>query len=270
MADKKNSLTLRLRELGGIIRVAGDMAIEKGKKVVEAEDVIRAKEYATSFEQQVASRYIKEKKEYDVIQTKGSRIGRVNGLAVIENSDSGLLLPIESIITRSMRRGAGEIIATGKLGEIAQEAVKNVSAIIKAYSKQQLSDYDIHIQFLQAYSGVEGDSASISIAISILSALTGIPVRQDVAMTGSLSILGEVLPIGGVNPKIEAAINAGIEEVIIPSTNRDDVIPALRNKIKIVTVNTLSDVIKYAMVNNKEKPKLIRAINMAFKKHGKK
>ncbi len=267
-ADKKNALTLKLRELGGIIRVAGDMAREKGKKIVEAEDVINAKEYATSFEQQVASRYIKEKKEYDVIQTKGARVGRVNGLAVIENSDSGLLLPIEAIVTKSMRKGAGEIIATGKLGEIAQEAVKNVSAIVKAYSKQQMSDYDIHIQFLQAYSGVEGDSASISIAVSILSALTGIPVRQDVAMTGSLSILGEVLPIGGVNPKIEAAINAGIKEVIIPSTNKDDVIPQLKNKVKIITATSITDVINYAMTGKREKMRLIRAIKTAFKKHG--
>ncbi|MCL5017814.1 MAG: ATP-dependent protease LonB, partial [Candidatus Parvarchaeota archaeon] len=147
-SDKKNALTLKLRELGGIVRVAGDLAVERKHKVVFKQDVIDAKNYAVSFEQQIASRYIKDKKDYDVIQTSGARVGRVNGLAVIENSDSGLLLPIEAITTKSMRKGGGEIIATGKLGEIAQEAVKNVSAVIKTYSKKPLTDYDIHIQFL--------------------------------------------------------------------------------------------------------------------------
>ncbi|MBE5729592.1 ATP-dependent protease LonB [Candidatus Parvarchaeota archaeon] len=265
-ADKKNSLTLRLRELGGIIRVAGDMSREKNKKVVDISDVINAKEYAGSFEQQVASRFIKEKKEYEVIQVSGSHVGKVNGLAVIENSDSGLMLPIEAIVTKSMRKGGGEIIATGKLGEIAQEAVKNVGAIIKLYSKQQLSDYDIHIQFLQAYSGVEGDSASISVATAILSAITGIPVKQSIAMTGSLSILGEVLPVGGITSKVEAAVNAGIKEVIIPASNFGDLVLPNNADIKVIPVSTLSEVIDHAMETGRERTKLIKTIKGAFKK----
>lgn len=265
-SDRKNSLTLKLRELGGVIRVAGDIAKENKHSIVSVSDVEKAKTFASSFEQQIASRYIKEKKDYDVIQVTGSRVGRVNGLAVIENSDSGLLLPIEAIVTKSMRKGAGEIIATGKLGEIAQEAVKNVSAIIKLYAKEPLTNYDIHIQFLQAYSGVEGDSASISVAVSILSALTGIPIKQSTAMTGSISILGEVLPIGGVNSKIEAAVNAGIKEVIIPLSNLSDVVPTNGTHIKITAVKNIIDVIENAMVDNSSKRKLVKAIKQAFKK----
>ena len=196
-SNRKESLTLKLRELGGVIRVAGDIAVENKHSIVSRDDVLKAKNYAGSFEQQIAARYIKEKKDYDVIQVNGSRVGRVNGLAVIENSDSGLMLPIEAIVTKSMRKGSGEIIATGKLGEIAQEAVKNVSAIVKLYANKPLTDYDIHIQFLQAYSGVEGDSASVSVAISILSALTNIPIKQSLAMTGSLSIWGGGSASGG-------------------------------------------------------------------------
>jgi Lon-like ATP-dependent protease len=266
-ADKKNSLTMKLRELGGVVRVAGDLAKEKHKDIVTADDVINAKNYAKSFEQQIASRYIKEKKEYEVIQLSGYRVGRVNGLAVIENSDSGLLIPIEAIITHSMRKGSGEIIATGKLGEIAQEAVKNVSALVKIYSKQPLSDYDIHIQFLQAYEGVEGDSASISVAMSILSALSGAPIRQDVAMTGSLSILGEVLPVGGVTAKIEAAINAGIKTVLIPGSNIADVAISNLHGVKVIPVNNILDVIKYSAENTRSKTKLINSIRRALKEH---
>ncbi len=265
-SGRKNALTLRLRELGGIIRVAGDVAKENKHAAVTVEDVEKAKSFANSFEQQIASRYIREKKDYDVIQISGSRVGRVNGLAVIENSDSGLLLPIEAIVTKSMRKGAGEIIATGKLGEIAQEAVKNVSAIIKLYAKEPLTNYDIHIQFLQAYSGVEGDSASISVAVSILSALTGIPIKQSAAMTGSVSILGEVLPIGGVNSKIEAAANAGIKEVIIPFSNLGDVVHQNNVHIKIIPVKNIIDVIENAMVDNASKRKLVKSIKQSFKK----
>ncbi|MDP8012986.1 MAG: S16 family serine protease, partial [Nanoarchaeota archaeon] len=72
----------------------------------------------------------------------------------------------------------------------------------------------------------------------------------------------------GVNPKIEAAINAGIKEVIIPSTNKDDVIPQLKNKVKIITATSITDVINYAMTGKREKMRLIRAIKTAFKKHG--
>ena len=266
-SDKKNSLTLKLRELGGIVRVAGDIAVERKHKVVTKQDVLDAKNYAVSFEQQIASKYIQDKKAYDVIQITGSRIGRVNGLAVIENSDSGLLLPIEAITTRSMRKGSGEIIATGKLGEIAQEAVKNVSAVIKSYSNKPLTDYDIHIQFLQAYSGVEGDSASISVAVSILSAITGIPIKQSLAMTGSLSILGEVLPVGGITAKVEAAINAGIKEVIIPSSNVNDLILSDPHVVKVLPVSTIADVVKYSMPDSAAKKKLISSINAALSKH---
>lgn len=264
-SNRKESLTLKLRELGGIIRVAGDLAVENKHSVVTRDDVIKSKGYAGSFEQQIASRYIKEKKDYDVIQVSGSRIGRVNGLAVIENSDSGLMLPIEAIVTKTMRKGAGEIIATGKLGEIAQEAVKNVSAIIKLYANKPLTDYDIHIQFLQAYSGVEGDSASVSVAISILSALTNIPIKQSVAMTGSLSIWGEVLPVGGVSAKVEAAINAGIKEVIIPASNMDDLVISDPKKITVISANSVADVIEHAMVNNRQKTKLLNTIKKSLK-----
>ena len=96
---------------------------------------------------------------------------------------SGIILPIESQVTPGGKES--EIIATGKLGEIAKEAVKNVSAIIKRYFGEDIKEtYDIYVQFLQTYEGVEGDSASIAVATAIISALKKIPIRQDTAMTG--------------------------------------------------------------------------------------
>ena len=97
-----------------------------------------------------------------------------------------------------------------------------MSAIIKKYFGQDIKEtYDIYVQFLQTYEGVEGDSASIAVATAIISSFKEIPVRQDTAMTGSLSIRGDVLAIGGVNAKVEACIEAGIKNVIIPKSNEN-------------------------------------------------
>ena len=256
-AGRKNRLTLKLRDLGGLVRAAGDIANAKGHRYVLPEDVEEARGLAKTLEEQVADKYIEERKEYEVLITKGKRIGRVNGLAVLGNG--GLVLPIEANISPSQSK-EGKIIATGKLGEIAKEAVLNVSAIIKRYKGQGLAGKDIHIQFLQTYEGVEGDSASVSVATAVISALEKVPVRQDIAMTGSLTIRGEVLPVGGITPKIEAAIEAGVKKVIIPEPNKDDVfLPKEKmEKIKIVPARTILDVIKEALVDCPEKKRLIK------------
>jgi Lon-like ATP-dependent protease len=246
-ANRKGHLTLRLRELGGIIRAAGDLASEEKAKFVEREHVLAAKKIARTLEQQIADKYIERKKEYEIIVTEGEKVGRVNGLAVIGGGDaySGIILPIEAEVTPGGKRG--EFIATGKLGEIAKEAVKNVSAIIKKYFGEDIKEkYDIYVQFLQTYEGVEGDSASIAVAVGIISALKDVPIKQEYAMTGSLSVRGEALPVGGVTAKVEAAIDAGMKKVIVPKSNMQDIVlnEKLASKIKLIPVETLEEVLK--------------------------
>ena len=249
-ANRKGHLTLRLRDLGGLIRAAGDLAKEQKSALVMEKHVKEAKNLARTLEQQIADKYIEQKKEYDVIVTTGKRIGRVNGLAIIGVTPpySGIILPIESEVTPGGQES--EIIATGKLGDIAKEAIKNVSAIIKKYFGEDIKEtYDIYVQFLQTYEGVEGDSASIAVATSVISAFKKIPVKQDTAMTGSLSVRGEVLPIGGVTSKVEAAIETGVKTVIVPRSNfKDIIIPKDKlNKIKIIPVDTIEEVLKEAL-----------------------
>ena len=250
MSATSGKLTLRLRELGGIVRAAGDVAMEEKAGLVDRKHVLLSKKVARPLEQQIADRYIENKKKYEVIITSGEKIGRVNGLAVIGSSMSysGIVLPIESEVTLGGKKA--EFIATGKLGQIAKEAVKNVSAIVlKLFGEDIISKYDIFIQFLQTYEGVEGDSASIAVATAVISALKQIPVKQDIAMTGSLSIRGDVLAIGGVTAKIEAAIEAGIKKVIIPKTNERDVILSKEDlkKIEIVPVSTIYEVLENSL-----------------------
>lgn len=249
LANRKDHLTLRLRELGGLVRAAGDVALDEGAKLVTEKHIITAKKIAQPLEQQMAEQFIERKREYEVIITEGKRTGRVNGLAVIGAGavHSGIILPIEAEVTAGGREK--EIVATGKLGTIAKEAVKNVTAIVKKYFGKDIKEYDIYVQFLQTYEGVEGDSASIAVATAIISALQDVPVKQDTAMTGSLSVRGEVLPIGGVSAKVEAAIEAGIKNIIVPKSNIPDMI-VNKDKLKhakIIPVQTLPEVLKHAL-----------------------
>jgi Lon-like ATP-dependent protease len=247
-AGKKDSLTLKLRDLGGLVRAAGDIA--KGEKAdyVTVDHVLSAKKLARTLEQQIADRYIVQKKRYRVFKSEGGEVGKVNGLAIIGDR-SGIIMPIAAEAAPAQSKDEGKIIATGKLGEIAKEAVQNVSALVKKHTGTDISNYDIHIQFLQSYEGVEGDSASVSVATAVVSALENIPVDQSVALTGSLSIRGDVLPVGGVTGKIEAAAEAGIRKVLIPKSNMEDVLieERYREKIEIVPVETLSEVLEHTL-----------------------
>lgn len=258
-SGRREKLTLRLRGLGGLIRAAGDVAKGEKSKYVEVKHVLKAKNISKTLEQQIADRYISVKKDYNVYTTKGGQVGRVNGLAVI-GQDSGVILPIVAEVAPAQSQREGKIIATGKLQTIALEAIQNVSAVIKKHTGVDISKYDVHIQFLQTYEGVEGDSASISVATAVISALEGISVDQSTAMTGSLTVRGDVLPIGGVNAKIEAAITAGIKTVIIPESNKKDVMVENKGSIKVITVKNLSEALEHAFVWSDGKESLLKKI----------
>ncbi|MFB3764785.1 MAG: ATP-dependent protease LonB [Methanotrichaceae archaeon] len=246
-AGRKGHLTLMLRDLGGLIRVSGDIARAEGASFTEARHVLQAKKMARSVEQQLADRYLEKRKDYSMFHSTGDEVGRVNGLAVM--GDSGIVLPIMAEVTPAQSKEEGKVIATGKLQEIAKEAVTNVSALIKKFMGEDITSKDVHIQFIGTYEGVEGDSASISIATAVISALEGVPVKQTVAMTGSLSVRGDVLPVGGVTQKIEAAAAAGIGTVLIPKLNMGDVLidESFKDKVKVIPVSTIGEVFEYAM-----------------------
>jgi len=258
-AGRRGQLTLRLRELGGLIRVAGDIAVEQGAESVEVQHVLNAKQIARSLEQQVTDRAIEKRKEYKTCVTEGVAVGIVNGLAVLNAESnmaefSGLVMPIVAEVTPPQTKEDGKIIATGKLGEIAKESVQNVSALIKKYTGEDISNHDIHVQFIGTYEGVEGDSASVSVATAVVSALENVEVDQSVAMTGSLSVRGQVLPVGGITAKIEAAAEMGIKTVLIPKENMKDVLLEDKyiGKIKVIPVETLRDVLQHALVGSKK------------------
>jgi Lon-like ATP-dependent protease len=275
-SDRKGHLTLRLRDIGGLIRVAGDIARQEGAPLATGAHVVAAKKTARSIEDQVSDVMNQHLREYEMAVVEGTRVGRVNGLSV-RGSDAGSVLPIMAEVTPA-QGGSGQIITTGILGKrteswmkdeesIAQQSIKNVSALIKKFTGKDVKNIDIHIQFIASHVGVEGDSASISVATAVISAIDGIPVRQDVAMTGSLSVRGEVLPVGGVTFKIEAAAKAGIKTVLIPRMNMDDVLieERYRSLVTVIPVDTIDDVFKYALVPQNTEGFLSKLKKMAMR-----
>ena len=264
-SGRRGKLSLRLRELGGLVRIAGDLAAEDKAPLTRSEHVTRARMIAKPLEQQVADRYLERQSEYAMLVNRGERVGRVNGLAVLGadtglSDYSGVVLPVEAMVTPAHGR-SGKVIATGGLSDLAQESVINISAVVKKLTGKDIQDYDLHVQFPGTHN-VDGDSASITMATAIISAFEGIPIEQNLAMTGSLTVRGEVLPIGGVSAKIEAAVRSGIEKVIIPRSNLQDVLidEKYEAKVEILPVDSLDEVLQHALVGAEDKVSIVERL----------
>jgi Lon-like ATP-dependent protease len=145
---------------------------------------------------------------------------------------------------------------------LANESVTNISAVIKKLTGKDIKDYDLHVQFPGTHN-VDGDSASITMATAIISAFEGVPIEQNLAMTGSLSVRGEILPVGGVTAKIEAAAKSGIEKVVIPRANLQDVLmdEKWEKKIEVFAVDSLDEVLEYALVGEEDKVSLVERLS---------
>jgi ATP-dependent Lon protease len=156
-------------------------------------------------------------------------------------------------------KGSGRIVPLGSIQRVMRESIEAAAQYIKAKSgdldinSEWRSNYDIAI--LATFMGIpkEGPSAGISLVTGIVSALKGIPVRNDLAMTGEITIMGKVLPVGGIQQKIKAAYDAEIKEVIIPADNLQEAegLPDyIKNEVKITPVRDISEVLKAALITN--------------------
>jgi ATP-dependent Lon protease len=181
---------------------------------------------------------------------KENQVGQVSGLAWTEVG--GDLLTIE-VVTMP---GKGTIQRTGSLGDVMKESVEAARSVARSRSRQLgITDEawekrDIHVHAPEGATPKDGPSAGIAITTAIVSALTGIPVRADVAMTGEITLRGEVLPIGGLKEKLLAAHRGGIKTVLIPEENVKDLaeIPDnVKNKLEIVPVKWIDRVLDIAL-----------------------
>ena len=231
------------RKIGDICRKAAKEILECRE---EGREETKVKVTASNIE-----KYLGKRKYMTDLANKKPEVGIVRGLAW--TSVGGDTLQIEV----NVMPGKGDIDLTGQMGDVMKESAIIGMSYVRSIGKEHkiepsmFKENDFHIHIPEGAVPKDGPSAGITMATAIFSAVTGKPVRCDLAMTGEITLRGNVLPIGGLKEKILAARMAGIKEVLVPSENKKDVeeIPEeIRNGITITYVKTMKDVIKKALV----------------------
>ena len=189
-------------------------------------------------------------------EQKRNEVGVVTGLAWTETG--GEILHVEASTTP----GKGSLILTGHLGDVMKESAQAALTYARSKGKSYqinpnvLNNKEIHIHVPAGAIPKDGPSAGITMAVAIFSALTGIPVKKDVAMTGEITLRGRVLPVGGLKEKALAALRNKIKDVIIPYLNKKDLIdlpPYVRKKINFIPVKHMDEILRIAL-SNKNRP----------------
>jgi ATP-dependent Lon protease len=183
------------------------------------------------------------------------QIGQVTGLAV--TSVGGELLTIEAVVVP----GKGRHIQTGSLGDVMQESIQAATTVVRSrakflgIAKEFHEKYDLHIHMPEGATPKDGPSAGIGLCTAMVSVLTGIPARSDVAMTGEITLRGQVLPIGGLKEKLLAAHRGGVKTVVIPDENKRDLkeIPEnIKSDLEIIPVKWIDEVLAVALQRTPE------------------
>ncbi len=221
------------------------------RKVVKA-ILIRKKDGVTvTVNAKNLDKYLGVRKYTYGIAEKENQVGQVTGLAWTEVG--GELLTVEA----AKVPGKGNTVTTGKLGEVMQESIKAAISVVRARAKRLgipedfYQNLDLHIHLPEGATPKDGPSAGIAITTALVSVLTGIPVRCDVAMTGEITLRGEVLPIGGLKEKLLAAHRGGVKTVLIPQENVKDLAEELpeevKGEIEIIPVRWIDEVLDRAL-----------------------
>jgi ATP-dependent Lon protease len=244
--------------IDGYTREAGVRTLERqiasilrkcAKKIVEQGDA------KITITPQSLEEILGPKKFKDDELVKTDMVGLVNGLAW--TSVGGVILPIEVAVME----GTGKIELTGSLGDVMKESARTAISCIRTrasalgISHDFYSKYDIHINAPEGAIPKDGPSAGTAMATAITSALTNIPIRHDIAMTGEITLLGRVLPIGGLKEKTMAAYRSGIKMVIIPADNVSDLADIdsiVKDSVKFLPVEKIDQVLEAALIRMPE------------------
>jgi ATP-dependent Lon protease len=226
------------REIGNICRKVARKVVKEGEK------------YKITLTADNVHEFLGVTKFRDMAANERSEIGLVTGLAWTEVGGSILVTEVATV------DGKGKLTLTGKLGDVMQESAQAAMSYVRSRAhrlglpRDFYRNLDIHVHVPEGAIPKDGPSAGITIATAISSALSRIPVRRDIAMTGEITLRGKVLPIGGLKEKLLAAHRAGIMEVILPADNEKDLaeVPEnLRSVMKLHFVNTMDEVLVFAL-----------------------
>ena len=230
LADDKEKLSLNWEALDRLLQEADHWARQEGRKCIDLADIENAIEREDNRHSRLQERFGEQIiRGIKLVDTDGEQVGQINGLSVMELGGYRFGLP--SRITATARLGSGRVIDIEREvklgGEIHSKGVLILSSYLAyQYAREQPLPLSASLVFEQSYGGVDGDSASCAELCCLQSAIAGIPLRQDLAVTGSMNQLGEVQAIGGVNEKIEGFFEicsarglTGSQGVIIPAAN---------------------------------------------------
>lgn len=179
----------------------------------------------------------------DTVCQKAPQVGHVNGLGVA--GYQGSVIEMEALAFKASEEGKGKIHFNQTAGSMAQDSVCNASAVVRQVTGKDLSDYDLHINVIGG-GNIDGPSAGCAIVVAIISALENIPVRQEVTVTGEISIRGEVKPVGGVFEKAYGAKRAKAKVMLIPKEN-EQALKADHLGLKVIPVQTIKDVLEFML-----------------------
>ncbi len=235
----------------------------KAAKEIVAEEASRVSVTVKNIE-----KYLGVKKYLDDDFSQKDEIGIVNGLAW--TSVGGVIMPLE-VITLD---GKGNVETTGSLGDVMKESAKLAVSYVRSVADKYgidssfYKEKDIHIHAPEGATPKDGPSAGVTMTTALVSALSGMAVRHNVAMTGEITLHGKVLPIGGLREKTMAAYKAGMKTVIIPKGNKGDleeVDDAVKNGLNFIFAETLADVLEAALVKTEVRKKGGKNINISVK-----
>lgn len=239
------------REAVNIVQIAAGIATNEQRNKISTKDaewVVNSGQYSPRPERKIPGQ---------------PQVGLVNGLAVY-GANMGTLVELEASVLPA-RKGEGKLVVTGVVDEeeiggqdgkkarrksMARSSVENVMTVLRRNLDIDPRDYDVHINFPGGIP-IDGPSAGVTIATAIYSAIKGIPVDNKVAMTGEISIRGQVKPVGGIVAKVEAARQAGVKKVLIPRENWQEIFEQL-DDVEVIAVDTLDQVMEHSLLAVKE------------------
>lgn len=281
-AENKNKIFFDDYDLTNLILLANDRVIQEGKETIDDDDIIEVAYKKELIEEEILKTY-KEKKM--LISVSGSRVGQINGLSVIDTGYVSFGKPLK--ITCTCYKGDGHIIDTQRESNLSGRIHNKAISILRGFMSSLNGGYrklpvDFHISFEQLYGIVDGDSASVAEVICMISSLTKLPIKQNIAVTGSINQFGEVQPIGGVNEKIEGFFSVCKEMdtiegkgVLIPASNKDDLVlckevedAILQGKFKLYTMENIDDALQVLLdYKDPTLEKILKVIEKESKKY---
>ncbi|MEA3190843.1 MAG: ATP-dependent Lon protease [Thermoplasmata archaeon] len=245
-------LTLRLRELGGLVRTAGDIARDGGEPEATIDHVLAAKRMSMSLEHQVTLRGIEVATAREAMVVGAPKVGAAIGCAFLGTGETGepagIVVPIESDATPSSDRSKGSLFLGGGL-EKDTGVSDTLGSVLKRVKGAELAGIDVHVQALLQQVNADVGALGAAAAIASLSALEGLAVRQDTVIIGALSVNGRLRAVDGITQMVEGASDLGYARAIVPAANRDDILleHRYRDAIEVVLAEDIAAAAAAAM-----------------------